>query len=157
MKSKQTPIVEVVTTLVVQDGKVMVIFNPKWAAFSFPMSKRKVFLDNAISSVGTAEKLDRAAARVAAEVLGRSFPPQGFPHPLFDAKEYKQSDVDGIWKLYQFHVFSLQVTNIQNPASGIIAEWLTPDQINCHEPFSHTARYLLAQLEEKDLLPLSSL
>jgi len=152
MNGKQILKVEVVTTLLVQGQKFLCVFNPKWGAFTFPMSKRKFFQDSAISAAPNPEKLDRAAARVAAEVLGRSFPPGEFPTPLTDIKGFEQSDADGVWKLYEFHLFTLKVSEGVKLPAGLIAEWLTPKELQIREPVTHTARYLLGCLEEKGLL-----
>jgi|SRR5581483_3583705 len=153
MSGKQIESVEVVATLLVQGKKILAVFNPRWGAFTFPMSRRKFFKDSDVSEAPTPEELDRAAARVAAEVLGRSFPPDDFPTPLVEIKNFEQSDADGIWKLYTIHVFTLKLSDGVKLAPGVIAEWLTPRDLKTREPVTRTARYILGELEKQDLTP----
>ncbi len=156
MTEKQIQKVEVVGTLIFHGPKILSVFNPKWGAFTFPMSKRKFFHDSALSAAATPEKLERAAARVAAEVLGSSFAPGKFPQPLLIIKGFEQSDADGVWKLYEFFLFKLQVSEPLRLAPGILAEWMNPQELKTHEPVTHTARYILDQLNEKGLLKNSA-
>jgi hypothetical protein len=153
MSDKQIPKVEAVATLLVHRGKILSVFNPRWGAFTFPISKRKMFRDTEVSEAAKPENLHRAAARVAGEVLGRSFATDEFPKPLADIKGFEQSDVDGVWKLYEFHIFTLEVSEGVALAQGVVGQWLTAKQFNSHEPVSHTARYLLSELDERGLLP----
>jgi hypothetical protein len=153
MSGKQIENVEVVATLLTQGRKILAVFNPRWGAFTFPMSKRKFFKDSDVSEAATPEKLDRAAARVAAEVLGRSFPPDDFPTPSVEIKDFEQSDADGAWKLYTIHVFTLKLPEEVRPAPSVIAEWLTPEELQTHEPVTRTARYVLRQMKEQGLTP----
>jgi hypothetical protein len=151
MSGKQIESVEVVATLLVQGKKMLAVFNPRWGAFTFPMSRRKFFRDSDVSEAATPEKLDRAAARVAAEVLGRSFPPNDFPTPFVEIKNFEQSDADGIWKLYTIHVFTLKLSEGVRLAPGVIAEWLTPNDFQTREPVTHTARFILGRIDEQKL------
>ncbi|HEY9174001.1 MAG TPA: hypothetical protein VI136_17105 [Verrucomicrobiae bacterium] len=116
------------------------------------MSKRKFFRDAVVSEAATPEKLNRAAARVAAEVLGRSFQPDEFPSPLIEIKDFEQSDADGIWKLYTIHVFMLKLSEGVRFAHGMVAEWRTPKELETREPVTHTARFILARMAEQGLL-----
>ena len=152
MNGKQIPSVEVVATLMLQGDKLLSVFNPRWGAFTFPMSKRKFFKDAVVSEAATPEKLNRAAARVAAEVLGRSFLPDEFPSPLLEIKDFEQSDVDGIWKLYTIHVFTLKLSEGVCFAPGLVAEWRTPKELETREPVTHTARFILARMADRRLL-----
>ena len=153
MNGTQIPNVEVVATLLLQGDKLLSIFNPRWGAFTFPMSKRKFFKDAVVSEAATPEKLNRAAARVAAEVLGRSFTPEEFPSPLMEIKDFEQSDADGIWKLYTIHVFTLKLSEGVRLAPGLVAEWRTPKELETREPVTRTARFILRQLAEQNQLP----
>ena len=153
MNGTQIPNVEVVATLLLQSDKLLSIFNPRWGAFTFPMSKRRFFMDTIVSETATPEKLNRAAARVAAEVLGRSFQPDEFPTPLLEIKNFEQSDVDGIWKLYTIHVFTLKLSEGVCFAPGLVAEWRTPKELDTREPVTRTARFILARMAEQRLLP----
>ena len=149
MNSNQIENVEVVATLLVQGKKILAVFNPRWGAFSFPMSRRKFFKDSGVSEAVMPEKLERAAARVAAEVLGRSFAPDDFPAPLIEIKDFEQSDADGLWKLYTLHVFTLKVSEGVRLAPGVIGEWLTAKELQTREPVTRTVRYLLSKMEEQ--------
>ena len=145
--------VEVVATVIVQRGRLLALFNPRWGAFTFPMSRRKQFLDPTVSKAATPEKLERAAARVAAEVLGRSFAPGEFPRLLCEIKDFEQSDADGIWKLYHIQVFGLTLPSDDKPVPGLITEWFARDDFKKREPVTHTARFLLDRMEEAGHLP----
>jgi hypothetical protein len=153
MSSGQAENVEVVATLLMQGRKIFLLFNPRWGAFTFPMSRRKFFKDSAVSEAARPEALACAAARVAAEVLGRTFPPDGFPTPLLEIKDFEQSDADGKWKLYTIHVFTLKLSEGVRLAPGVIGEWLTPKELQTREPVTHTARFILKRMEEQGLTP----
>jgi hypothetical protein len=153
MRSPKVESVGVVATLLVRGPKFLAIFNPCWGAFAFPMSRRKQFVDPTVSHVATPEKLERAAARVAAEVLGRSFSSEGIPRPICKIKEFEQSDADGVWKLYHIRVFGLTLPAYATTVPGVIAEWLTREDFEIREPVTHTARYLLQELEANGKLP----
>lgn len=153
MPSPKIESVEVIATLLVRGPKFLAIFNPRWGAFTFPMSRRKQFLDPTVSQAATPEKLERAAARVAAEVLGRSFAPEEFPRPLCKIKEFEQSDADGVWKLYRIHVFGLTLPAGAKAVPGVVTEWLTREDFQTREPVTHTARYLLQELAANGKLP----
>ncbi len=149
----KTQNVEVVATLLVQGRKILAVFNPCWGAFTLPMSKRKKFRDPSLSRTILPEDWARAAARVAAEVLGHTFAPGEFPKPLCEITDYEQSDADGVWKLYGIQVFGLKLSEGIKLAPGVIAEWLTVADFKEREPISRTARFVLGRLEEKELLP----
>ena len=145
--------VDVVATLLAQGRKILAIYNPRWGAFTLPMSRRKQFNDPDVSKAIQPEDLERAAARVAAEVLGRTFAPEDFPKPLCEIKDFEQSDADGVWKLYQVHVFGLKLSEGVQLAPGVIAEWMPAIEFRIREPITRTARFILKRLEEQDQLP----
>jgi len=147
------PNVEVVATLILQERKLLTVYNPRWGAFSFPMSKRKQFTDEASSKAVHREDWKKTAARVAGEVLGRTFRPDEFPQPLCEIKDYEQSDADGVWKLYTIQVFGLKLPQGAKFAPGVAGEWLPAAELKTREPITRTARFILARLEEQDLLP----
>ena len=142
------PVVEAVAVLLMQGGKILTVFNPRWGAFTLPMSKRKQFRDAVVSEAPRLEEWDRAAARVAAEVLGRSFAREDFPKPLCEIKDFEQSDADGVWKLYTIQVFALKLSAGDKLAPGIIAEWMSSADLKVREPVTYTARFILNRLEE---------
>jgi hypothetical protein len=71
------------------------------------------------------EDWQKAADRVAGEVLGRTFLPQEFPKSLCEIKDYEQSDADGVWKLYTIQVFGLELPKTPLLAPGMVGEWLS--------------------------------
>jgi hypothetical protein len=147
------PTVEAVALLLTQGEKTLAIFNPNWGAFTLPMSKRKQFRDSVVSHAARPEDWGRAAARVAAEVLGRSFAPNEFPKALCEIKDFEQSDADGVWKLYTIQVFSLQLEEGTALTPRGVTEWMSVADFKGREPVTHTARFLFDRLSEKGLLP----
>jgi hypothetical protein len=147
------PTVEAVATVLADGPRILAVFNPRWGGFTLPMSKRKQFRDSSISPAIRQEEWPTAAARVAAEILGRSFIPADFPQPLCEIKDFEQSDADGVWKLYTIQVFGLAVTGHVRLAPGVVAEWLRPEDFQQREPMTHTVRFVLGQMAEQGLLP----
>lgn len=147
------PTVEAVAVVIAQGSNILAVFNPRWGAFTLPMSKRKQFLDRTISEAAKPEEWDRAAARVAAEILGRSFTRKEFPKPICEIKDFEQSDADGVWKLYTIQVFGLKLSESVKLAPGIVAEWTPAADFKVREPVTHTVRFIIDRLEEDKLLP----
>ncbi len=147
------PNVEAVATVLANGRKLLAVFNPRWGGFTLPMSKRKQFRDRSVCEAARAEEWPTAAARVAAEVLGRSFAPADFPRALTEIKDFEQSDADGIWKLYSIRVFGLAVSDNVRLAPGVVAEWLEPEEFQVREPMTRTVRFLLTRLEAQGCLP----
>lgn len=147
------PTVEAVATVLANGRKILAVFNPRWGGFTLPMSKRKQFRDSSISEAIRPEEWPAAAARVAAEILGRSFAPEDFPRALCEIKDFEQSDADGVWKLYTIQVFGLAVADNVRLAPGVVAEWLLPEDFKTREPMTRTVRFLLARMVEQSLLP----
>jgi hypothetical protein len=146
------PLVEVAVVLIVRRGQILTDYNPRWAAFTLPMSKLH---DRPAIRAGDAsvreEPLD-AAIRAAVEVLGRPLPPDGLPRPLrIEVGPYQQSDRDGAWKRYTFHVFALPVTEGVEPMEGHAAAWLTPGKFQTHRPVSPTAVHILSRIDPAEL------
>ena len=147
------PKVEVMAALILQGRNLLAVYNPRWGAFTFPMSKRKQFADDAGSKAVWPEDWKKAAARVAGEVLGRTFLPHEFPQALCEIKDYEQSDAEGVWKLYTIQVFGLKLPEGPLLAPGVVGEWLPVAEFKTREPITRTARFILARLEEQELLP----
>jgi hypothetical protein len=149
-----TPKVDVAVAMIACGKKILAIYNPKWGAFSIPMTRRRKWRDPAMRLGPKDEEWRLAASRAAAEVLGRTLAPGELPAPLHEILEYRQNDADGIWKLYNLHVFKMTLP--KPPASlgfGVTAEWLTADELHERVPVSSTVRYLLKELEGADKLP----
>jgi hypothetical protein len=139
------PLVDVAVALITDGGRILAVYNPKWGAFTLPMTKRRDWHDPAVPASRHAEDWGDAAARAAAEWLGRTCDPV----PLFDdAGEYQQSDRDGTCKRYQFRVFRQAVEGEPGLVPGAIAEWLTPAEFLTRRPVSPTARHVIAALQE---------
>jgi hypothetical protein len=117
------------------------------------MTKRRRWEDPNLEKTPKQEDWRAAATREAAEKLGRTFRQAEGPVRLLDEAEYKQSDVDGIWKRYAFSVFGLAVADGTAWAPNVIAEWHTREEFATLAPISHTALYVLACLEREGLLP----
>jgi hypothetical protein len=90
------------------------------------------------------ERWIEAAARAAAEWLGRTCEPEF----LDEFGEWQQSDRDGIWKRYNLQCFRVPVEDEPRLVAGAIAEWLTPADFLSRLPISPTARHVIAKLKE---------
>jgi hypothetical protein len=132
----------------VQDGRILAVWNAGWGAFTLPMSRRHAWKDPAIPDSLHTEAWEDAAARAAAEWLGRTCEPVH----LADLGEFQQTDRDGVWKRYRFQVFRVAVAGDAPLVPGAIAEWLTPEQFLHRRPISPTAKYLIGQLHEARLV-----
>lgn len=145
------PNVEVGVALIRLRGKVLLVYNQRWGAFSLPMSKRREREDPNVPNGRSVEEFRSAAARAAAEVLGATIP--SFPaEPVCDLAGYDQSDHDGKYKRYRFQVFEIKLpdnTDLTRPGAlvpGVIGDLLTEDEIadEARMPISKTARILVA-------------
>ena len=146
------PLVDLVTTLICKDKRIMTVYNDKWGAFTLPMSKRRQWKDAKLKDEGERlEEWDDAAVRVAAEWLGCTL--TTMPDKLTELSEFQQSDRDEKWKRYRVHVYLLNVAATE-PAPGRIVEWLTPEELldEHRRPISPTARFIIAELRYKGLL-----
>ena len=149
-----TPKVDVAVAMIACGEKILAVHNPKWGAFSLPMTKRRKWRGPPVRPGAKDEEWQMAASRAAAEVLGRTLAPEELPQPLDQVFEYRQNDADGIWKFYNLHIFKMRLP--KPPASlgfGVVAEWLTVEQLHQRVPVSSTVRYLLKELEGADKLP----
>ena len=145
--------VEVAATVIAAGGSILAVYNPRWGSFTLPMTKRKKWQDPNLPLGVREEDWRVSAARAGAEVLGRTLSPKALPNHLLDIQEYRQSGEDGIWKIYQLHVFGLTIPIETKLAEGILADWLAPSDFADHEPISSTARYLVSCLEQSGKLP----
>jgi hypothetical protein len=144
-EESQFPVVNVAVTLIVHDEKILVVWNPRWGAFSLPMSKRREWHDPRVPASHHGEDWLDAGARAAAEYLGQTCEPELL---LDNIDEYQQSDRDGAWKRYHFQVFRISLADQPELVAGAIAEWLTPEEVLNRRPISLTARYLVGKLQE---------
>ena len=149
--SNSFPQVEVAAVLIVREDKVLLTYNPLWRAFTLPMTKLGQLPPATPNSPATLETPQHAAIRAATEALGRPLSPASFPvlH-LNDPAHYDQSDRDGQWKRYTYHLFILKLSGsaaAPTPVDGVPAVWLSRAEIETHEPISKTARHLVGLAE----------
>lgn len=147
------PGIDVVATVIACEARILAVFNPRWGAFTLPMTKRRRWQEPELPSGYREEDWENAAARAAAEALGRTFLPEELPHLLTEVENYKQSDADGTWKTYHFRVFGLPVEPGTEVLPGLATEWLSPDRLRERRPLSRTAIDLVECLRERSLLP----
>jgi len=146
---------EVAVTVIAHGARILGVHNERWGVFTLPMTRRRAWQDPEISPVLRQEEWEITATRAAAEVLGRTFPKKTLPKPLLDPNEtrdYRQSDADGVWKVYHLRVSGLAVEDTRL-APGVFGEWLAPDDFREREPISPTARYVIDKLRLQGRLP----
>jgi hypothetical protein len=98
----------------------------------------------------SAGRLDPDA--ICTEPLGGSHGHAPTPAP----EEYRQSDADGIRKIYHLHVFQMPLPAKPTSFSfgaGLQTEWLTVEEWRTRKPVSSTVPYILQCLEEENKLP----
>jgi hypothetical protein len=140
------PCLEIAVVLIVQEGRVLGVYNPKWGSYTLPMTKRYSWQDpNMVDGVHV-EDWDDAAVRAETEC----FPGTRLDAPSFllEIPEYQQSDRDGAWKRYRFRVHRRELADNPAPRAGLNIEWLTPDEwldVN-RRPISKTARDVIRQV-----------
>src|SRR5260370_21720569 len=101
-KKPDFPLVDVAVTVITQGPRILATYNTHWGSFTLPMSKRRAWHDPNVPRSDHVEDWLDTAARAGAEYLGRTCTPVF----LFDDQgEFQQSDRDGQWKRYHFHVF----------------------------------------------------
>jgi hypothetical protein len=132
------PLVDVAVVMVVsRDGsKLLADYNAQWGAFTLPMAKS----DDPSSPRA-------AAVRACVEVLGMPLPPSRCPVRLeFDVPVYQESGRDGDVKRYRYIPFVLRADAEPHPLPGHAAVWLTPAELESHEPVSPSVRHLLSAI-----------
>lgn len=135
--------VEVAPVLILDaHGRILLTYNVKWAAFSLPMSKRKSLPLDSMDDTATEEPIETTALRAAVEVIGRPLlhKPQ---RVVADVKPYHASARDGTWKRYQYQLFAMRFDGTATPLPGHTAVWLSPEELETHEPISPTVREIL--------------
>ena len=93
--------VEVAVTVMARDAKLLAVYNHKWGAFSLPMTKRKKWQDPKIPVGVCEEEWIVAAARAAAEILGKPLSAKQLPQkyrsdPGISAK-WRRWDLEGLF------------------------------------------------------------
>lgn len=151
MSKKQVagiPLLDVAVALIEAGERVLVVYNDEWKAFTLPMTKRRDWTDPGMPAAPERqEEWIEAAARAAAEWLGRTLMPQEIADPpIVNDSEYAQSDRDGTIKRYHFQIFEVKIDKGERLAPGAVVEWLTLEEIATRRPISPTTRYLIGLL-----------
>ncbi|MDA1043946.1 MAG: hypothetical protein O3C57_01855 [Verrucomicrobia bacterium] len=145
--------VDVVVSLIMAEGRILLVFNPKWGSFTVPTTKRRLWEDpNAAKGAIREEPWDLAATRATAEVLGCTLTVAA--RELGELPEFQQSDRDGVWKRYRLQAFLYTFAKMNEVHPVVIHEWLTPDQIldEARNPISPTARHVISELTSLGLI-----
>jgi len=144
--SPMIPNVDVAVTLIVHGSHILAVYNPNWDQFTLPMTKRRHWQDPNVPASKRDEQWVDAAARAAAQWLGRTCFPE--PEFLYDLAGFEQSDRDGIWKRYDFRVFRVRIEQREGIRSGEISEWLSAeDFLDARRvPIAESARSIIARL-----------
>lgn len=151
----------VAMVLIRSEGKLLMIYNDKWRAFTFPMTKLPAwdFVDTAqiidpdrrdISVSQVQEHWLDAAAHAAVECLGQP----NCPEPLLEGPieveytEVEQSRRDGADRIYHYKVFTLEVLQPIQSRQQPFA-WLTADEARNGKfrPISPTVLEILGRQE----------
>lgn len=146
------PAVFVAATVITHGKDILVVHSPLWGSYTLPMTKQRAD-----------EPWATAAMRAAAECLdvlfssGSKVKDAGLGKPLAPPKLYArtvdltQSDRTGQVNVYNFQIFGLELDSKPQLAPGIIAKWLTTDEILNHQlkPISGTARFLIGELDNR--------
>jgi hypothetical protein len=141
------PHIDAAVALIKQGSKYLAVYNPGWEAFTLPITKRRVWQVPQDPPTILEEDWADAAARAAAEWLGRTVRLQAAPfHEIVDL-EY--SGRTGEWKHYHLQIFEVPVQSDVKTANGTATEWLTVDEFldEDRRPISPTAREVMRQLK----------
>ena len=144
------PLVEV-SVVLIEDakGRLLVDYNEPWSGFTFPMTKvRDLPASSPNSEAPVKETALAAALRAAAEVLGRPLLSDALTQLPVELPPYTQSNRDGQWKRYTFHLFTLTMHEPVRPLPHHVANWLTIAELQSLEPMSPTVGRILESLPD---------
>jgi hypothetical protein len=137
---------DVAVALIKNDGRILLVFDPNWGAFTLPMTRRRVWKDDAGALLGS-EAWESTAGRAAAEVLGRTcrVKPIAIPDEVIHGRSWR----DGRIKDYHYRMFMVHDVE-PAPLPDTRAEWLTPEEITdpARHPISETAFVLIEYCRE---------
>lgn len=144
--------VEVAVTVIRRGAALWAPYNPKWAAFTLPMTKRRGQENRDNSEIEESEPWPEAAKRNVVEWFECSFD-QNFDC-LMDIDGYRQSDRDLFVKIYHFRVFALAADNRLTLRPDVVGEWLARSDFQefHRRPISPTARFLVEELQKQGKL-----
>jgi ADP-ribose pyrophosphatase YjhB (NUDIX family) len=141
--------VDVAVVVITRGQRLLTVFNSSWGSFTLPMTKLRIWDDPSVPSSRREETWIQAAARAAAENMGRtiSFDELEF---MADLPEFRQGDRDGIWKRYHFQVFRLTLSESAELKTRGIVEWLTVEELldSKRAPISPTACALVPKTQQ---------
>ena len=154
MPTERWPSVDVSVALITWRKRILTIFNPRWGAFTLPMTKRRAWVARYARQSRREETWEDAAIRAAAEALGRTFSAKAVTGPVLKLDGFTQSDSSGEVKTYHFQVFHVPLDAEIELLSGAVAEWLLPVEFADldREPISLTARHLVGKLAADGVL-----
>jgi hypothetical protein len=140
------PAVDVVVTVIYHSEQVLLVFNPKWGAFTLPMTKLRQWPYGENPSPARSELPEDAAMRNVGECLGKTFL-EGSQSLRQEIIELAQSDADSAAKRYLYRVFAFHALDTAL-APGVAGEWLRINEIldEQRRPISKSARSLVRQL-----------
>ncbi|MBX7169260.1 MAG: hypothetical protein K1X74_23205 [Pirellulales bacterium] len=146
------PIVEVAVTVFRCEGRLLLVFNAGWGAFTLPMTKRRQETQPQHPHAPRNEAWDDAAMRNSGECLGRTS--TAVPTLACEVTEWLQSDRDGKVKRFSFQVYVVDLPGSEAFPPGLIAEWLLPEEVldERRRPISPTARFLVGRLQAEAAL-----
>jgi hypothetical protein len=144
------PQVPVAVTLIMFGGDLLLVYNPRWRAFTLPMTKRRCWPNPDGGCEAFSESWEDAAMRNMAEWLGRTFtaPPQ---HVL-DLEACQHSGRDLRTRQYHFRLFAASADRADERVVWAPTECLSPDEIldPARRPVSETARLLVRSLLDSE-------
>jgi hypothetical protein len=146
------PQVEVAIVVIERAGLFLVEYNPNWHSFTLPATRLR---RRPAGVVITPEPPLDAAARAAAQALGRPLPPNGLPQPVsLDVLPllHTRSGRDSNTKRYVYHVFKLRTAEPSpRHALGWLTLWMKRADLLTHRPVSPTAVFVCEHLDENAL------
>jgi hypothetical protein len=140
------PTADVVVTVIYHEDKILLVFNPRWGAFTLPMTKLRQWPYGDAPTPARVEDEADAAMRNVGECVGRTYAEA--PRRLHeDIIELDQGDRESRSKRYQYRVFGMPMT-ATDLGPGVAGEWLRVDELldERRRPISKTARSLVRQL-----------
>jgi 8-oxo-dGTP pyrophosphatase MutT (NUDIX family) len=137
---------QVAVTVIYCEQSILLVYNPRWGAFTLPMTKLRRWQYGPSTGPARVEYWDDAAMRNVGECLGIVSTEK--PKLLMDIHDLRQSDWDAQPKHYLLQVFGFPVQG-QSVAPGMACQWLPAKAIGDAQcrPISPTARDLVHRLE----------
>jgi hypothetical protein len=140
------PTVRAAVLIISRGEKIAAVLNPAWGAYTLPMTKLRTWEDPSTDEGPHFETAADAAIRVRTECIHGTCLLE--PTEFFKIDGFKQSDRDGRWKKYDFHVFHERMETAPVLAVGANVEWLTCEEIDdeSRRPISKTCRDIIRRV-----------